>query len=69
MQRYENLGEERSALPAVLNCVIDDIIYDKYKYEEEDKIKFMKIYQRDKEVEELKKEIHELIEVLFDVDI
>lgn len=31
----------REVLPLVLNSIIDDILFEKYKYEEEDKIRFL----------------------------
>ncbi|CAD8137156.1 unnamed protein product [Paramecium pentaurelia] len=51
-------------MPILLNSLIDDIIYQKFGYEEEDKIRFMKLFNQDQEIRELQLKLDDLVENL-----
>ncbi|CAD8043891.1 unnamed protein product [Paramecium primaurelia] len=51
-------------MPILLNSLIDDIIYQKFGYEEEDKIRFMKLFNQDQEIRELQLKLDHLVENL-----
>ncbi|CAD8051672.1 unnamed protein product [Paramecium sonneborni] len=58
-------NDNSAILPILLNSLIDDIIYQKFGYEEEDKIRFMKLFDKDQEVRQLQLQLDHLVENLY----
>ncbi|XP_001347273.1 hypothetical protein (macronuclear) [Paramecium tetraurelia strain d4-2] len=55
-------GDNKEIMAILLNSLIDDIIYQKYGYEEEDKIRFMKQFDKDSEIQGLQMRLEHLVE-------
>ncbi|CAK72436.1 unnamed protein product (macronuclear) [Paramecium tetraurelia] len=66
---FNDMEDVQDAKPILLNTLIDDVIFEKYGYEEEDKINFMKKFHNDKEVKSLQAKQENLVENLFNIQL